>query len=212
MAGRPDKSREIMNVAERLFTTRRFHEITTDAIAAEAGVGKGTIYRYFRDKEDLFFQTAMSGFDELCDLVRQGSADGGPFQQQLLEACTKVRGFFDRRWPLLRLMHSEEMRALVSKGEVHRRMMAHKRDLESAVSEIVERGVAEGAIRSDVPPKVLAAFLLGMLRTHARDLPIAPGPTPRLDLVVDLFCRGAGRTAPAAARRGRTSALSQLKR
>jgi AcrR family transcriptional regulator len=204
--GRPDKRREIMNVAERLFTTRRFHEITTDQIAAEAGVGKGTIYRFFRDKEDLFFQTAMSGFDELCDLVRQGSANGGSFREQLLEACAKIHGFLDRRWPLLRLMHSEEMRALMCKGEVHRRMMAHKRDLESAVGEIVERGVAEGEIRNDVPPKVLAAFLLGMLRTHARELPDVPMPSQGLDLVVDLFCRGAGLDSPSPARRGRTSA------
>ncbi|NJL30924.1 MAG: TetR/AcrR family transcriptional regulator, partial [Phycisphaerales bacterium] len=30
-----------------------------------AGVGKGTIYRYFKDKDDLFFSTAAQGFEDL---------------------------------------------------------------------------------------------------------------------------------------------------
>ncbi len=139
---RPDKRREIMSVAERLFTTRQFHEITTDEIAAKAGVGKGTIYRYFRDKEDLFFQTAMSGFDELCDLVRHGAAEGAPFGEQLLTACRQMRGFFDRRWPLFRMMLGEEMRVQRAKGSMCERWMAHRKELLAAVTEIVERGVA----------------------------------------------------------------------
>ena len=68
---RPDKRLAIMQAAESLFTSRRLHEITLDDVAREAQVGKGTIYRYFQDKDDLFFQTATQGFDELCDLLQQ---------------------------------------------------------------------------------------------------------------------------------------------
>ena len=44
-----------MRAAEKLFTSRRYHEISLDAVVQEARVGKGTIYRYFQSKDDLFF-------------------------------------------------------------------------------------------------------------------------------------------------------------
>ena len=66
-----DKRQSIMQTAERLFKSRRIHEITLDEVAQKAKVGKGTIYLHFQNKDDLFFQVATSGFDELCGLVRE---------------------------------------------------------------------------------------------------------------------------------------------
>src|SRR5271165_4176056 len=72
----PDKKQRIMQAAERLFRMRRVHEITLDEIAREADVGKGTLYLYFTDKEDLIFQAAVAGFDRMCQLFRIILAEG----------------------------------------------------------------------------------------------------------------------------------------
>jgi len=196
---RPDKRCQIMKAAERLFTTRRFHEITTDEVAEAAAVGKGTIYRYFRDKEDLFVQTATSGFDELCDLVSRRVSQGQPFAAQLVAACEQITRFFEGRRQLFCMMQTEEGRMLLAKGSIHDRWVAHRRRLVVAVAGILRKGVREGKIRGDVPPEVLAAFLLGMLRTRVHDLGDAPAPVRRLERVVDLFCRGAATEAAAGA-------------
>jgi TetR/AcrR family fatty acid metabolism transcriptional regulator len=45
---------KILAVAARLFAAHRFHEARMEDLAAAAGVGKGTLYRYFRDKEALY--------------------------------------------------------------------------------------------------------------------------------------------------------------
>jgi AcrR family transcriptional regulator len=186
-----DKRQEIMKAAERLFATRRFHEVTTDDVARAAEVGKGTIYRYFRDKDDLFFQTATSGFDEMCDLVRRRVEATAPFGEQLLAVCRHITGFFESRQELLRMMQTEDGRMVMAKGTIHDRWMVHRRKLVAAVAEILGRGVAEGRIRSDLPAEVLAEFLLGLLRTRTRDLRDAPAAVRRHEVVVDLFCRGA---------------------
>jgi len=205
---RPDKRCQIMKAAERLFTTRRFHEITTDEVAEAAAVGKGTIYRYFRDKEDLFVQTATSGFDELCDLVSRRVSQGQPFAAQLVAACEQITRFFEGRRQLFCMMQTEEGRMLLAKGSIHDRWVAHRRRLVVAVAGILRKGVREGKIRGDVPPEVLAAFFLGMLRTRAHDLGDAPASVRRLERVVDLFCRGAGCKPPAVRRTGRPSRAS----
>ena len=185
-----------MQAAEDLFVTSRFHEITTDQVAQAAGVGKGTIYRYFRDKEDLFFQTATAGFDELCDLVRRKVPGGAPFREQLLEACEQVGTFFERRKQLFRMMQAEDFRMALAKGSLCERWVSHRKHLVAAVADVVRKGVAEKAVRTDLSPEVLANFLLGMMRTRARDLEDEPESVRRYAVVVDVFLRGA--TAPAA--------------
>jgi len=188
---RTDKRREIMQAAEKLFATRRFHEITTDQVARMAEVGKGTIYRYFRDKDDLFFQTATSGFDELCDLLRLRVAASSPFSEQLLDACRQITGFFESRHQLFRMMQTEDGRMVLAKGAIHDRWMTHRRKLVAAVAEILRGGIQEGRVRDDIPPEILADFLLGLLRTRTRDLRDAPAALRRHEVVLDLFFRGA---------------------
>ncbi len=58
----------------------------------------------------------------------------------------------------------------------------------NTLADILLDGIAEGAVRSDIPAEVLAAFLLGMLRTRARELNIASEKTDKL--LVDLFMNG----------------------
>ena len=184
---------QIMRGVEKLFTGRRFHEITLDDVAQAAQVGKGTIYRYFQNKDDLFFQTATSGFDDLCELLRRKVPEKASFFEQLVHACMQISSFFDSRRQLFRMMQAEDGRMYLCNGAIRERWMARRKKLLSAVAEIIAKGVAEGEIRADVPAEVLASFLLGMLRTRARDLADAPEAMQRHELLVDLFRSGAGR-------------------
>jgi len=187
-----EKRTAIMQAAERLLANGRFHEITTDEIARRAKVGKGTIYRYFQDKNDLFFQTAMSGFDQLCELLRRKVCDRDAFAEQLLGACRLISAFFERRRQLLRMMQAEDGPMAWARGELRRRWQTNRQKLVAAVADILAKGVREGQVRSDLQPAVLANFLMGMLRTRARDLADIEERHRRLEIVVDLFCKGAG--------------------
>jgi AcrR family transcriptional regulator len=195
-----DKRRRIMQAAESLFASRRFHEITTDAVARLAGVGKGTIYRFFEDKDHLFFETAHAGFDELCELLLRNVAADSTFDRQLLQACVEISGFFRRRRQLFELMQAQERGGCLNDPRLRRLWMHKRKALVEAVGGIIARGVAKGAIRADVPPPVLANFLLAMLRTRARDLEDASAAHKSHEAIVDVFCNGA---APRNRLRGR---------
>jgi AcrR family transcriptional regulator len=190
---RRNRREQIMQAVEKLFTSRRFHEITLDDVAQAARVGKGTIYRYFQDKDDLFFQTATSGFDDLCELLRREVPENNPFVEQLISACVQISRFFNQRRQLFQMMQVEEDRMYWFKGTIRDRWMTKRKNLVAALAEIIRKGVREGKVRNDIPAEVLATFFLGMLRTRARDLANAPEVMPRNELLVDLFCRGVGR-------------------
>ena len=51
---RPSRLEKILIAAARLFATHRFHEVRMEDIAAAVCAGKGTLYRYFKDKEELY--------------------------------------------------------------------------------------------------------------------------------------------------------------
>jgi AcrR family transcriptional regulator len=181
-----------MRAAEKLFTSRRFHEITLEDIVREAHVGKGTIYTYFKDKDDLFLQVAISGFDELCDLVRQRVTSEAPFREQLRQVCEAISAFFQRRRQLFRMMQSEDARMPWCGGRTGQQWMEKRRELVSALGPVMKRGQDERLARDDLPPETLAMLLLGLLRTRGRMLREA-GMAMDDEMLVDLFLSGAGR-------------------
>jgi len=187
---KPERRQVIMREAERLFTSRRFHEVTLDEVARASHVGKGTIYRYFRDKDDLFFQVATSGFDELCAVIHTKVPEGGSFKDRLKVACREIGGFFCNRRQLMRMMQGEGTRVQSARGEIRKQWDQRREHLLRLVAAIFEEGVTQGIVRSDISPEVLAGFLLGMLRTRAREMANAPKAAKDYGVMVDLFFNG----------------------
>ena len=185
-----DKKQRIMVATERLFKTRQFHEITLDEVAKQAEVGKGTLYLYFADKNDLFFQTAVAGFDDMCKLLRRDCVTGGSVQEELQQACETISAFFQNRRPLFRMMLAEGERALGKGGGLRQRWNQHRKKMTQAVAEIIARGVQRRQLRDDIEPKVLAEYFLGMLRTRSNELQELPAWPGSRQALVDLFVNG----------------------
>ena len=188
-----DKKQRIMQAAERLFRTHRVDEITLDEVALKADVGKGTIYLYFSDKEDLIFQAAVAGFDEMCQLIRRNAAGGGAFRERLLRTCEDIVAYFQARRPLFRIILSECERATESgKGGLRQRWRKRRKPMREAVAEIIAQGMASGEVRADMPADIVAEYLLGMLRTRSWELEDWPEAQRSHTTAVDLFLTGAG--------------------
>jgi TetR/AcrR family fatty acid metabolism transcriptional regulator len=185
------KRKHIMLAVEKLAANRRFYEITLDEVADAAQVGKGTIYHYFKDKDDLFFQVATSGFDELCELFERKIRRNGSFRGELLKACIEIGKFFASRQQLLQMMQNEAGLISWHSGKIRRQWTAKRKMLINAVAGLLSDGIEQGVIRSDIPAEAMAIFLLGMLRTRARDFDNTGGEDAQsYEMVVDLFLNG----------------------
>ncbi|MGA1874449.1 MAG: TetR/AcrR family transcriptional regulator [bacterium] len=192
MTEEKDIRKQIIQATEAIFSRKPCHEITISDIAQAAQVSKGTIYRYFQDKDELIFETVSSGFDDLCSLLSQNIPEDAPFSEQIRSVCKQISGFFNRRHQLLRLMQAEEGRIAWCKRYIREECMQKHKNLVDLVALIISKGMAEGKIRKDVPAHNLATLLLGMLKAQARSLADFPAAMKQHDLIADLFCRGAG--------------------
>lgn len=55
---------EILQTAEEIFASKGYHTTTMETLADECGWSKGTLYLYFKSKEDLFFSILFEKMDQ----------------------------------------------------------------------------------------------------------------------------------------------------
>jgi AcrR family transcriptional regulator len=193
-----EKKAAILKVAEKLFTSRPFHEVTVEDVAKAAKVGKGTIYKYFADKDELFFNVVTSGPDELCELLHKQVPGEASFESQLTDMCGAISEFFRSRHKLFRLMQSQEAGGQLFKRNMRGRHMENRRKMMNVVAEVLKHGVRNGLIRDDIQAPVLADALIALMWSRSHLQEDEPGEVPPLEVVLDLFMSGAGARKAAA--------------
>jgi AcrR family transcriptional regulator len=188
---RDDKKKLIMRAVEQLADGRKLSEITLDEVIKAAKIGKGTIYHYFENKEDLLFETAASGFDELCAILEQKVPNNVSFTEKLNKAYFYIVRFFADRRRLLQIMQAYSSYAYWANGRFRERWISRRRKLIHTLSNILSEGAAEGMIRPDLSTEFLAASFLGMLRAYVTDTDISSDSTQNGKMLIDLFANGA---------------------
>jgi AcrR family transcriptional regulator len=95
-----DTRQRIVDAAAQMFAVQRFHEVRMEDLAAEAEVGKGTIYRYFTDKEDLYRGLIATAAEQILQEVDR-RVEGVPDAQQKLVAILQAALDFFESHPYL---------------------------------------------------------------------------------------------------------------
>jgi TetR/AcrR family transcriptional repressor of mexJK operon len=110
--GRPkdlEKRAAILAAAKALFPVHGFDGVSMDAIAAEAGVSKLTVYSHFKDKDALFRETIKAKCEEQLPPALFAADLKGPLRKQLRSIA---KGFFgliisDEAIAMHRMMHAQ---------------------------------------------------------------------------------------------------------
>ena len=68
---REQRQNDIIDAARKLLIDRDFDEISMDEIAREVGLGKSTLYLYFKNKESLYFAIVLRGIRIWAQMIRE---------------------------------------------------------------------------------------------------------------------------------------------
>jgi AcrR family transcriptional regulator len=105
------QSAKILEAAGQLFGTQRFHEVRMEDIALHAEVGKGTLYRYFNDKEELYLALVERAADQFLTRMHEETAKPGGPRVKLEAVVAAIIDLFDEQPHLLDLIQRAEVMA-----------------------------------------------------------------------------------------------------
>jgi AcrR family transcriptional regulator len=101
------RNEEILKVATRMFAEYGYRSTDVEFIAKELGIGKGTIYRNFSSKQQLFFATLDRGLEQLhAHMTKVFEQDLDPIEK-LKEATREYFKFFEENPDLVELFIQE---------------------------------------------------------------------------------------------------------
>jgi AcrR family transcriptional regulator len=92
----------IQDAAMTVIARKGIAETTMQEIADEAGIAKGTIYVYFRDRDELLSKTADRAFDLLVEVLDEAFRSPGSLEERLLAVVSRQLLFFDDNRELFR--------------------------------------------------------------------------------------------------------------
>jgi AcrR family transcriptional regulator len=178
----------MLDAAGSLFGAQRFHEVRMEDIAAAAGVGKGTIYRYFSDKEELYLALLDRASKQIRERLEQAVREVEGARGQLKAIVAAIISFFDGQPHLLEVIQ----RAEIARGPDFPWRKVRE-EMWQQVTSIIETGKARGEFAVHDPELVallLLAGLRGVLRFGKK-----PRPRDLAQRIVEIFLQQENLTA-----------------
>ena len=154
----------ILRATARLFLEKGFAQLSIEGIAAEAGVGKQTIYRWWPTKSDLVAEALIEGMLMPEQVVPRFD---GTLRDDLARWMRTVLAFVDDP------EHDEMLKSLVAAGTINPAIGERVRDNLGADADLVrrlEQGVSDGELPAEAPIASIVELLIGaiVLRIVAR--------------------------------------------
>jgi len=152
---------EIIQAAEKVFFTKGFEKSTMDDIAEHAELSKGTLYLYFKSKEDLHMAVARKAIGMLNSITEGVKMVQGNAMEKLLHmgrACVEFSNSYPDHMKAIMTLEGFELQSISLTIEEMQDMI-YKESPVGMVIQIVEQGVGEKLIRSDIPPPMIAHTL-----------------------------------------------------
>lgn len=98
----------ILRCASAVFSERPYHEVLTDDISTRLKVGKGTLYRYFSSKEELYFATIVHGLQGMHEVIADVLRQDLPLDRIIETLARTLIDYFWERRDFFVLLHRHE--------------------------------------------------------------------------------------------------------
>jgi TetR/AcrR family fatty acid metabolism transcriptional regulator len=187
-----DKRDALLRAAIETFAARGFFNAQVADVARTAGVAAGTVYLYFRGKDDLLISIFEKTMKEAIAAGRESIAR---HTDPLAQLRTIARLHLDRmsRDRDLAVVFQVELRQ--STKFMERFSATHLRDYLGIIRDVIARGQSMGIFRKNLNPTLAAKLLFGMLDEMATNWILSRRKYSLIadaDAIVDLFVRGVG--------------------
>jgi TetR/AcrR family transcriptional regulator, fatty acid metabolism regulator protein len=187
-----EKYQRILDAASKVFAEQGFHQSTVAQVAKEAGVADGTIYLYFKNKDDILVQFYEYRTRQVFERFRE-AVTGAPTAEQKLRNLIRVHLESFQKDPHMAIVYQTETH---QRGELGREQIKEMSKMyRDIISEVVELGQQEGTMRRNLYMGLVKRLINGAV-DEVINAWIHTGQDYDLvsmaDPLVDLFIKGIG--------------------
>ncbi|WP_141732596.1 TetR/AcrR family transcriptional regulator [Oligoflexus tunisiensis] len=153
------REQEIITVAKNLFMTHGPDRVSVDLIVQQVGIAKGTVYRHFQSKDDIFAVICINYLVELCDQLRKNNSQR-PIASQIRFLGRTYLEYSLGDLDAYRLYRDLRHRIIPDKLDpgMRQRLADQYQELKRLILAVIEPGIAQEILPAADPDHL---FLLG---------------------------------------------------
>ena len=189
--------RGIREAAVRILSRAGAEGLTMEKLAAEAGVAKGTLYLYYRDKKELLESVKEESLKPMREELAEVLDGGLPPQDKIRQFVFRHLGYFDKNRDFFRVLLWDRQFA---QAYFRHKQGSHHRTSVPKVAKVLEDGLRSGAFRPMNTVSVAAMLIESDIVVIAQRLhEEVPGPVEEdAKMLLDVFLNGiSAKRAPA---------------
>ena len=179
-----DHREAILVTAARLFARKPFHEVLMDDVAVQAGIAKGTIYRSFPNKEDLFAALSLRFLEQLAARLSQLVDGSREPVENIRRMVVRMAEIIGEDQDFFRVMQRRECEVYERKAP---EFLQRRTFLRDKFAEQIQRGIDCGAMCCPYGAVMAADMLLGMVRNLLRFSNPLPTPERIAEIALHMF-------------------------
>ena len=155
-----DKRDRILKAAIRVFAKNGFYATRVSEIAKAAGVADGTIYLYFKNKDDVLITIFEDGIQQLLAILREVATSEQPFDERITRIIELQLGLLEEQRDLAEVITVNLRQSSSLLKQYAAPLFMEYIDV---IAGLVREGQKEGAFRKDINARVVARSLFGAL-------------------------------------------------
>jgi TetR/AcrR family fatty acid metabolism transcriptional regulator len=155
-----DKRDRILKAAIKVFAKNGFYATRVSEIAKAAGVADGTIYLYFKNKDDVLITIFEDGIQQLLAILREVAASDEPFDARITRIIELQLGLLEDQRDLAEVITVNLRQSSSLLKQYAAPLFMEYIDV---IAGLIREGQEQGAFRADLNPRVVARSLFGAL-------------------------------------------------
>lgn len=160
------KRQDILNSAMALFKDKGFHNTKVEDIALSAGVGKGTLYEYFENKQDVFDEACIEYVDVIIESIKYICNMDDTFKNKLLILFNgKLK--MESEFADMTIDNILSNKNIISEKTI-KTIIGKISEMYNIICNIIDQGKEEGIVINNIQSEIIACMLIGTMGEYLR--------------------------------------------
>ncbi len=162
-----DKYELILSSSRKLIEDIGFSALTMDKVAHKAGIAKGTVYLYFKDKNELMEKVLSSGFEKMFEKIKDavGKEESGINKLKMLIG-ENIKHIYENRY-FFKTIFLDEVNVVFLKKKSKESFNLRRKRYTDFIAEVIKSGIESKEFRKDLDVSKAGYMLVSMIKTSA---------------------------------------------